>query len=133
MAKAKQHINKPLPAWQGSIEDLQAICSALPAVTEDIKWENHLCFCIGGKMFLMIGLDEVPVTASLKVDEDAFVQLQERRGFKPAPYLARYKWIWMDDITRLSQKEWLQLIENAYNLVAARLPLKVKTQLGIAL
>jgi hypothetical protein len=33
-------------------EDLQGICEKLKGVTEDIKWEDHLCFNVGKKMFL---------------------------------------------------------------------------------
>lgn len=47
-----------------TIEELQDICRELPSVTEDIKWENDLCFCVGSKMFLVVGLNQAPATAS---------------------------------------------------------------------
>ena len=114
-----------------TIEDIQHICKGYRGVTQDIKWENHLCFNVGGKMFLITAPDEVPVTASLKVSEEAFDELSSQEGFMPAPYLARYKWIWMDDINRLSKKQWDSYIANAYHLVASRLPVRVKKQLGL--
>ena len=49
------------------IQDLQVICEKLKAVTQDIKWEAHLCFTIGGKMFLMTSPDEIPHSCSFKV------------------------------------------------------------------
>jgi len=109
-----------------TIETLQAICKALPEVTEDIKWETHLCFNVGGKMFIITSPDSVPVTASFKASEEVFNELTEREGFTPAPYLARYKWVNVDDIKRLSKKEWQEYMEQAYNLVAAKLPKKKK-------
>ena len=36
------------------IEDLQNLAKKLPEVTEDIKWENHLCMCIDDKMFFVM-------------------------------------------------------------------------------
>jgi len=105
-----------------TIEDLQAICTKLGDVTEDIKWGHDLCFSIGGKMFLVTGPDNVPVSASFKATEELFNELTEREGFIPAPYLARHKWVYVDDISRLSKKEWKQYITQSYELVKAKLP-----------
>ncbi|MDN5203676.1 MmcQ/YjbR family DNA-binding protein [Fulvivirgaceae bacterium BMA10] len=113
------------------IEDLQEICHKLPGVTEDIKWENHLCFCVEKKMFLILGLDEAPTTASFKVTEEDFEALSTWSGFKPAPYMARNKWIWTDDIGRLSKKQWEQYAYQSYHLIASKLPIKTRKQLGI--
>ena len=115
-----------------TIDVIQAICAKLPAVTQDIKWENHLCFNVGGKMFMITSPDEVPVSASIKVSEEDFEELSEKDGFMPAPYLARYKWVFVDDISRLSRKQWEKYIANAHRLIAAKLPARMKRQLGIA-
>lgn len=94
----------------------------MPGVTEDIKWENHLCFNVGGKMFLITSPDESPVTASFKTTEEKFEELSEREGFMPAPYLARNKWVKVDDIGRLMVKEGKELLELSYKLVKEKLP-----------
>lgn len=109
-----------------TLEALQQICIKLPDVTEDIKWENHLCFNVGGKMFLITSPDEVPVTASFKTSEEKFNELSEREGCKPAPYLAKHKWIYVDDISRLGSREWKELLLLSYELVKAKLPKKKK-------
>lgn len=36
------------------VKDLRSMCKQLPGVSEDIKWEDHLCFNVGGKMFLLL-------------------------------------------------------------------------------
>lgn len=115
------------------IENLQAICNELPGVTEDIKWENHLCFCIGGKMFLVIGLDESPVTASFKVSPEEFEEISQKEGFMPAPYMARNKWVLAKDINTLTTAEWKHFISQSYRLVSSKLTLKLKKELGIQL
>jgi predicted DNA-binding protein (MmcQ/YjbR family) len=114
-----------------TIEAIQTICKKFPAVTEDIKWENHLCFNVGDKMFLITSPDLVPATASFKVSEEEFDEVSSREGFKPAPYLARYKWVHVDDISRLSKKEWEYYTQQAYTLVAEKLPAKVKKKIGL--
>lgn len=115
-----------------SIEEIQIICKNLPGVTEDIKWEDHLCFNVGGKMFLVTSPDSVPPSASFKVAEEDFETLAAREGFMPAPYLARYKWVHLDDISRLSCREWEQHLTTSYRLVADKLPKKVRQALGLA-
>ena len=109
-----------------TLDDIQKICRSLENVTEDIKWGHDLCFNIGGKMFLVTAPDSIPVSASFKADEETFNELAEREGFKPAPYLARHKWIFVDDINRLSKKEWEKFIYQSYELVKAKLPKKKK-------
>ena len=114
-----------------TIENIQAICKSLPAVTEDIKWDTHLCFCVGEKIFIITSPDSVPQTASFKVSDEDFELLQERNGFTPAAYLARYKWIYVDDISKLSREEWEHYLKLAYEIVAAKLPVKKKKMLGL--
>jgi len=114
-----------------TVEEIQSICKRYTGVTEDIKWEDHLCFNVGEKMFLITAPDAVPVSASIKVSDEAFDELSNKKGFMPAPYLARYKWIFMDDINRLSKKQWESYISTAYHMVGSKLPLKTRRKLGI--
>jgi predicted DNA-binding protein (MmcQ/YjbR family) len=116
-----------------TLEELQDICKKFPGVTQDIKWENHLCFNVGEKMFMITSPDSVPVTASFKTGDEDFEALSAREGMKPAPYLARYKWIFVDDIKRLSRKEWERYLFEAYQIIASKLPLKIKKQLKVQL
>jgi predicted DNA-binding protein (MmcQ/YjbR family) len=111
------------------IEDLRGICTRLPHVTEDIKWGHDLVFSIGAKMFCVTGLDQSPVSASFKVTEEQFDEMSSREGFRPAPYVARYKWVLADDITVMPKAEWEKYIKQSYELVKAKLPAKVRKEL----
>lgn len=115
-----------------TLEDLQAICQQLPATTEDLKWDVHLCFSVGGKIYLLTEPDEVPVTASFKVTPEQFEQLTGQPGFAPASHLGRYHWVHIDDIGRLNPARWAQLIGESYRLVAAKLPAKARRVLGVS-
>ncbi len=112
-----------------NLEIIRGICKKLPGVTEDIKWENHLCFCVGEKIFLMTGMDSVPVTASFKVPEEEFDELTAREGFKQAAYMAKRQWVFVDDVSRLSKKEWEQRIKTAYEIIKSKLPKKLQQSL----
>ena len=113
-----------------NIEDLQFICRELKGTTEDIKWEDHLCFNVGGKIYLITSPDNVPQTASFKTSEEDFISLTERDGISPARYLARYKWVQLDDINRLDDNEWKVYIRKSYDLVFNKLTRKAKKEIA---
>jgi predicted DNA-binding protein (MmcQ/YjbR family) len=109
-------------------EIIRSICKKLPHVTEDIKWGNDLCFMIGEKMFCVVVLN-TPTKVSLKVTDEEFDDLSGKRGIIPAPYLARYKWILVEDKSVFSNKAWEHYITQSYQLVKSKLPKKVLMQL----
>ncbi len=109
-------------------EELRDFCLSLPHVTEDVKWGNDLCFLIGDKMFCVTGL-EGPFGASFKVTDEEFEELVERDGLIPAPYLARYKWVFTDKGDSLTHEEWTRYISQSYNLVKSKLPKNVLSKL----
>ena len=105
-----------------TITEIREICLTYPGVTEDIKWGDHLCFNVGGKMFIVTAPDNVPVSASFKTSDEDFDTLPNREGFIPAPYMARNKWIYVDDIKRFSKKDWENHLRKAYDLIFSKLP-----------
>ena len=111
-----------------NIELLSDFCKKLPFVTEDIKWGNDLCFCIGNKMFCAATLT-APFSVSFKVKEEEFDELCNLPGIMPAPYAARFKWILVTDISKFSKKECEQYIKQSYELVKSKLPKKTLNQL----
>ena len=113
------------------IEALRDLCLTLPAATEDIKWGHDLCFSVAGKMFCVAGL-EGPLTVSFKVRDEEFDELAHSPGMRPAPYVARYKWVLVEEVGRLSRKEWEHYLRQSYELVRAKLPKKVARQHGLA-
>ena len=107
-----------------NIEKLRELCLSLPGVTEDIKWESDLCFSIAGKMFCVTSVD-VDSGASFKVTEEEFRAFSHREGVIPAPYMARYKWVYVLEFIWLSDAEWDHYIRQSYELVREKLPKKV--------
>ena len=112
------------------IETIQKFCLSLPAVMEDIKWGNDLCFSIGGKMFCVMALDG-PFKCSFKVRDEDFDELSATDGFMPAPYMARAKWVLVTKPSVLNKKEWESYLLESYELVKAKLTRKTKKDLGI--
>ena len=105
-----------------TLDDLQQICRSLPGVTEDVKWGQDLCFCVGGKMFAAVNL-ELPHQLGFKCTPEDFAELIEREGIVPAPYLARAMWVQEGELgSALDRKELTALLRSAYDLIVAKLP-----------
>lgn len=111
-------------------EEIQKYCLSLPMVTQDIKWGGVLCFSVGGKLFLVISLDEIPLSASFKVDDNDFDVLSDKQGYIQAPYFAKMKWIKVLDINSLSEFEWQNYIEKAYSLIKLKLSKKLQNEIN---
>ncbi|MFH1120835.1 MAG: MmcQ/YjbR family DNA-binding protein [Bacteroidota bacterium] len=80
-------------------------------------------------MFLITSPDNFPVSASFKSNADEFEELINRPGFIPAPYLARNKWVSVDDINRMNEKERHDVLSLSYDLVFSGLPAKIRKQI----
>ena len=81
---------------------------------------------VGSKMYCVVGLSETPTSASFKVTAESFDEISNRSGFKPAPYVAKHKWVLAEDISTISKGTWEDYIRQSYELVRDKLPLKVK-------
>jgi predicted DNA-binding protein (MmcQ/YjbR family) len=112
------------------VETLRNFCNALPAVREDIKWGNDLCFTIAKKMFCVVGL-EPPHRFSFKVTDEEFEEVSSRDGFIPAPYMARNKWVSIENPDRVKQKDWEYFVRQSYELIKANLTRKARVELGV--
>jgi predicted DNA-binding protein (MmcQ/YjbR family) len=113
------------------IEQVHAYCLSFPHVTEEVLWGNDLVFKIGGKMFAVIALDSASDHCmSFKCTPEKFAELVEQDGIVPAPYVARYHWVALERFDVLGDKELKARLRQAYDLVLAKLPKKLKAQLG---
>jgi predicted DNA-binding protein (MmcQ/YjbR family) len=113
------------------LEQIRKWCLLQKGTTESVKWENDLVFSIGEKMYCVVALDQTPTSASFKAADDTFDLLVAREGFKPAPYLAKHKWVWLSDVRLLPEKQWLELLKEAYTLVKDKLPKAQQKRLGL--
>jgi predicted DNA-binding protein (MmcQ/YjbR family) len=112
-----------------TVEEIRDYCLSLNGTTESIKWEDHVCFSVGDKMYMVITPDHFPVSSSFKTTDELFDKLTTREGIIPAPYMAKHKWVHVDNLKRLNKKEWKELITTSYSLVVEKLPLKLRKTL----
>jgi predicted DNA-binding protein (MmcQ/YjbR family) len=108
-------------------EAIRKYCPSFPQATEKLQWEDDLCFKIGGKIFVVLGLDSVPQRVCFKCTPDRFAELIEQDGIRPAPYVGRYKWVMLDRLDALPDSELRDLIRESYEMVAAKISNKTRT------
>ena len=106
-----------------------AVCRSFPGVTEDTKWGNDLVFSVGEKMFAVTSHGEA-AGMSFKVEDERFLELTDRPGIIPAPYLARAKWVYVENAKALGDEEAAQLLRRSYELVFAKLTKKLQREIA---
>ncbi|HVF65855.1 MAG TPA: MmcQ/YjbR family DNA-binding protein [Casimicrobiaceae bacterium] len=105
-----------------SFSALRRFAGTLPGATVDIKWGADECYCIGGKMFAVFGIENGKERGmSIKVDPERFLELTDIDGIVPAPYLARARWVKFERPNALPAAEARALIERSHALIAAKL------------
>lgn len=109
-----------------NIEDLRSHCLAFPNTTEGVKWEHNLCFMLFEKIFLLVRLEEEPTGMTFKIAPDNFNDMAAKDGFEQAPYFAKGQWLYLDDITKVSEKELKLIIQTSYDLIKSKLPKKLQ-------
>lgn len=86
-------------------------------------------FKVAGKMFVVAALEPGKYWLSFKCTPEEFAELIERPGVEPAPYLARAHWVALESETALPSVEIRRLLQQAYDLVFAKLPKKTRMTL----
>jgi predicted DNA-binding protein (MmcQ/YjbR family) len=113
-----------------TVESIRKLCLGFPHATEQVQWGYDLVFKIGGKMFAITPLEPAPVFLTFKATEESFADLTERPGIIPAPYLARAKWVALENADALSPQELASFLRLSYELVLAKLPKKTRERLA---
>ncbi|UGQ46307.1 MmcQ/YjbR family DNA-binding protein [Massilia endophytica] len=112
-----------------NLNKAKQVCRSLPGTTEDIKWGADLVFSVGGKMFAAMGAGDDATSISFKVDDDRVLELTDRPGIIPAPYLARVKWVMIEDLKAVSDAEAAELLRRSHELVFSRLTKKLQREI----
>ena len=113
-----------------NVDSLRELCLSFPGATEQIQWGCDLLFKVGGKMFAITPLEPAPVCLSFKASPEKFAELTERPGIIPAPYLARAQWVALETRDALPQSELSSLLRESYEMIAAKLPKRIRESLS---
>jgi|SRR5690606_24537264 len=109
------------------IESFREWCLTFPGTTEGIKWEDHLCFMVAEKIFVLMDI-QAPHSFALKVDPNDFDQLVSRDGIKQAYHMARGQWVGIDSLQVLDRDELQKMVGQSRSLVLSKLPKKIQAK-----
>ena len=110
-------------------EGVGKVCLALPAATLDHPFgDDHDAYRVGGKMFCMVG---AMGGIAFKVSDIAYEVLTESGHARPAPYMARNKWVNLPAIGDWPDDELAEHLAIAHGIVAAKLTKKARAELGL--
>jgi predicted DNA-binding protein (MmcQ/YjbR family) len=106
------------------LEQFREHCLNKAHVTEGTPFgETVLVFKVGGKMFALASLDEVPTTANLKCDPDRALELRDRyEQVRPGYHMNKKHWNTVELGRGIPDAELREMIDHSYELVVKSLP-----------
>jgi predicted DNA-binding protein (MmcQ/YjbR family) len=110
------------------LDTLRGICLSLPGATEEIQWEHHLLFKVGGKMFCITELEYAGKT-SFKVSNEDFETLLTTGNYIGSPYMAHNKWVRVVKPKSIPVSEWKERVEASYQIIRSKLTKKAQREL----
>ena len=112
--------------------DIEKHCLSLKGATLTVQWGEERVYKVGGKMFAMLsGRNDTPHHLFFKAGEMSFHILTRMKHIIPAPYLARAAWVYLERLDALPPKELKAYLTRAHALIAAKLPRRLKAELGL--
>ena len=106
-------------------------CLSKARATESTPFgPDVLVFKVGGKMFALAALDEVPTTVNLKCDPDLALDLRDRyEQVSPGYHMNKKHWNTVEIASGIPDVELRKMIDHSYELVTRSLP-KPKVKVG---
>ncbi len=97
-------------------------CLSKPRATEQTPFgPDALVFKVGGKIFAIAPLDEVPARANLKCDPDLALELRDRyEQVRPGYHMNKKHWNTVEIEAGIPDVEIRKMIDHSYDLVARK-------------
>jgi predicted DNA-binding protein (MmcQ/YjbR family) len=114
-----------------NLEELRDHCLKKTGATEGLPFgDDTLVFKVGGKMFLLAGI-QAGNSFNAKCDPELAIELRERyTEVQPGYHMNKKMWntVYLDG--SLTQKLLIEMIDHSYDLIFNALPRKIKDQIS---
>jgi predicted DNA-binding protein (MmcQ/YjbR family) len=109
-------------------DDVREVLLAKPHAEEETPFgPEALVYKVGGKMFALLTVEEIPVRMNLKCDPERALDLRDRHeGIIPGYHMNKKHWNTLVLDQTLSADLIRELIDHSYSLVFAALPQKAR-------
>ena len=106
------------------LAELREYCLTKPGATEGTPFgPDVLVFKVGGKMFALAALDDVPTRMNLKCDPDLALDLRDRyEQVRPGYHMNKKHWNTVEIEGGIPNIELRKMIDHSYELVIKGLP-----------
>jgi len=114
-------------------EDFDAYCQTLKASTHVVQWGGASVWKVGGKIFALAPniSDGEFQSISFKCSNLSYEILTQQEGIIPAPYLARAKWVALENEKGMKDEDLKDYIEAAYDIIVEKLTKVMRKELGL--
>jgi predicted DNA-binding protein (MmcQ/YjbR family) len=101
----------------------------LPGTTEEFPFDNQtLVFKVKGKMFALTNIDHFE-SINLKCDPEEAIRLRESyQGIQPGYHMNKNHWNTVSTDGSVPDSLLVEMLQNSYKLVVARLPARLRNQ-----
>jgi predicted DNA-binding protein (MmcQ/YjbR family) len=106
------------------LAEFREYCLTKPGASEGTPFgPDVLVFKVGGKMFALAALDEVPTMVNLKCDPDLALDLRDRyEQVEPGYHMNKKHWNTVRIETGIPEAELRKMIDHSYELIVKSLP-----------
>ena len=106
------------------LAEFREYCLTKPGAREGTPFgPDVLVFKVGGKMFALAALDEVPTTVNLKCDPDLALDLRDRYDqVRPGYHMNKKHWNTVEIESAIPANELRKMINYSFELVMRSLP-----------
>jgi len=106
------------------LAEFREYCLTKPGANEGTPFgPDVLVFKVGGKMFALAALDDVPTTVTLKCDTDLALDLRDRyEQVRPGYHMSKKHWNTVEIEGGIPAVELRRMIDHSYELVVKSLP-----------
>jgi predicted DNA-binding protein (MmcQ/YjbR family) len=106
-----------------NLESFREYCLSKSGATEGTPFgETVLVFKVGGKIFALASLDDVPARANLKCDPDLALELRDRyEQVRPGYHMNKKHWNTIDIEGGIPDADIRKMIDHSYDLVSKKL------------
>jgi len=114
-----------------NLESFRDYCLEKPGATEGTPFgPDVVVFKVGGKMFALASLDEVPARVNLKCDPDLALELRDRyEQVRPGYHINKKHWNTVEIDSGVPEAELRNMIDHSYELVVQSLPKAMRGKL----
>ncbi len=112
------------------LAEFREYCLSKANAVEDTPFgDGVLVFKVGGKMFALTSLEQVPTMANLKCDPDLALELRDRyEHVRPGYHMNKKHWNTVELESGIPDLELRKMIDHSYDLVVKRLPKALRTR-----